>query len=323
MQPPRLPEMLELFVKSQVDVVLAGEPADLAELGMRLLNRISPPNWTLEWSLPGWLGSALGLSAPIVAALTLANVYGLAYIRLQDDQVDGEVVEDDQQVAPLLATVLYQKWLLVYTGIFMGESPFWGFFEKYMAQWVAATLRSRRALNKAFRDYDAADLRGLGERGAPLKLCAVAACLLAQREELILKLESALDHLLTGAVLLDHALDWSGDLAAGRYNAFVAYASATTQTSENAVANRRAVLQELLVGRAARPYFGVLRRQLQVAIDESRAVGVLRLTDYVTWLQAQADAYGKRLAQGGRAGLHDLVGQALSPVWTPGVPAIS
>ena len=323
MQPPRLPETLESAIKSQVGAVLAREPADLAGLGMRLLDRISPPNWTLEWSLPGWLGSALGLSAPTIADLTLANVYGLAYVKLQDDLIDGEVVEDDQQVALLLATVLYREWLRVYTRLFLGESPFWGFFERYMAQWVAATLRNRGSPNKAFRDYNAADLRGLGERGAPLKICAAAACLLAQREGLIPQLDSALDHLLTGAVLLDHALDWSGDLAAGRYNAFVAYASALPQTPEHAEANRRALLQELLVGRAGRPYFGVLRRHFQVAISESRTSGVLVLADYVTWLRAQADAYGKRLAQGGRAELQALVGQALGPAGTPEVSAIS
>ena len=128
MHPPRLPEKLELAVKSQVGVALAGEPADLGELGMRLLARVSPPNWTLEWSLPGWLGSTLNLSAPTIAALTLANVYGLACVKLLDDLGDGEVVEGDRPVALLLSTVLQRKWLLAYAGLFVSESPFWGLF---------------------------------------------------------------------------------------------------------------------------------------------------------------------------------------------------
>ena len=321
MRPPRLPEKLELAVKSQVGVALAGEPADLGELGMRLLALVSPPNWTLEWSLPGWLGSTLGLAAPTIAALTLANVYGLACVKLLDDLVDGEVVEGDRPVALLLSTVLQRKWLLAYAGLFVSESPFWGLFETYMAQWVAATWRGGRSPDKAFRDCDETDLRELGQRGAPLKICAAAACLLAQREGLIAQLESALDHLLTGAVLLDHALDWTGDLAAGRYNTFVAYASALPQVIENEAANRRAVSEELLVGKAARPYFEVIQRELRAATDASQATGVAALTDYLIWLRSQADGYGRSLAKGGRAQLHALAGQILEPALTPEVSA--
>jgi hypothetical protein len=174
--PPRLPEVLEIAVKSQYGAALASEPSELVESGMRLLDRISPPNWTLEWSLPGWLGDALALAAPAVIDLTLANVVGLAYIKLQDDLIDGEMADDDQRAALLLSAVLHRKWLLAYTALFPSDSPLWGYFERYMTQWVGAELRSPPV--KAFRDYDEADLRGLGERGAPLKICAAAACLL-------------------------------------------------------------------------------------------------------------------------------------------------
>ena len=87
----------------------------MADGGRRLLDRISPPNWALEWSLPGWLGNAHGLDISTIADLTLANVFGLAYIKLQDDLLDGEVGGDDRQAALLLSSVLHRKWLLVYT----------------------------------------------------------------------------------------------------------------------------------------------------------------------------------------------------------------
>lgn len=319
-KPPRLSETLELAVKAQIAVALEGE---LVDLGLRLLDRISPPNWMLEWSLPSWLGSALGQSAATAADLTLANVYGLAYIKLQDDLIDGEVAVGDRPAALLLSTVLHRKWLLVYARLFAGESLFWGFFEQYMAQWVDATVRSRRPPTRAFCDYDEADLRGLGERGAPLKICAAGACLLSQREELIPQLESALDHLLVGAVLLDHAQDWTSDLAAGRYNTFIAYASALAQVPEQEEANRRAVLEELLLGKAARPYFALLRHQLQTAADESRAVGVTALADYLAWLRSQSDAYGRRLAQSGRIQLQAVAGRVLGMAFTPEAAVVS
>ena len=144
MPPPRLSETLEIVVKSLYGAALAGEPSVLADCGRRLLDRISPPNWTLEWSLPGWLGNAHGLDTSTIADLTLANVFGLAYIKLQDDLLDGEVGGDDRQAALLLSSVLHRKWLLVYTGFFPGDSPFWRYFEQYMTQWVRATWASRQ-----------------------------------------------------------------------------------------------------------------------------------------------------------------------------------
>ena len=130
MQPPRLPEMLEIVVKSLYGAALADEPAALADCGGRLLDRISPPNWALEWSLPGWLGNAHRLDTPTIADLTLANVFGLAYVKLQDDLLDGEVGGDDRQAALLLSLVLHRKWLLVYSGLFPGASFFRRYFEQ-------------------------------------------------------------------------------------------------------------------------------------------------------------------------------------------------
>jgi hypothetical protein len=304
MLPPRLPETLELAVKDRFCTALAGEPAELAEFGVRLLDRIAPPNWTLEWSLPGWLGGALGPDASSVADLTLANVLGLAYIKLQDDLSDGEVGQDDRQAAALLSAVLHRKWLLVYTGLFPGGSPFWGYFERYMTQWVRATWASRQEHVKPWAAWGEEELLVLGHRGAPLKICAAGAGLLAQREGLIPHLESALDHLLTGAVLLDHALDWSGDLAADRHNAFVAYASAWPQTPEHQGANRRVVAEELLVGKAGQPYFQLLRRELTAAQALARQAECEELARYISWLRSETISYGKGMAARTRGQMH-------------------
>ena len=181
MPPPRLPEMLEMPSRPSLELRWSASPRILAESGGRLLDRISPPNWTLEWSLPWWLGNVFELSATAVAALTLANVYGLGYIKLQDDLIDGEVGGDDRQAALLLSSVLHRKWLLVYSGLFPGGSVSWCYFEQYMTQWVRATWASRQEYSKPWAAWGEEDLLILGHRGAPLKICAAAACLLAQR----------------------------------------------------------------------------------------------------------------------------------------------
>ena len=307
MQPPRLSETLEIVVKSLYGAALAGEPAELAEFGARLLDRLAPPNWTLEWSLPGWLGSVHGLDTSTIADLTLANVFGLAYIKLQDDLLDGEVGGDDRQAALLLSSVLHRKWLLVYSGLFPGGSLFWRYFEQYMTQWVRATWVSRHEHSKPWTAWGEEDLLILGHRGAPLKICAAAACLLAQRAELIPQLESALDHLLIGAVLLDHALDWVKDLTAGRYNAFVAYASGWPQTAEHQSANRLAVAEEYLVGKAGQPYFQLLHRELIAARAMAYQVGYEDLARYISWLRRETISYSKGMAATVRDHLHRAI----------------
>lgn len=316
MKPPRLSDSAEVAARARYSVALEATTPELACLGRRLLERIAPPNWTLEWSLPGWVGEPLGLSAELTAELTAANVYGLAYVRLQDDLVDDEVAGEDRAAALLLSTLLYQKWLQVYIGLFAGASLFWGFFERYMAQWAAATLGGRRPA-ATLNLYDDAALRGLAELGAPLKICVAGACLLAGRDVSIPRLEAALDHLLSSAVLLDHVQDWAADVVAGRYNVFVAHLTGLPQTPDRAEANRSAALAELVFGKGGRPYFAVLQQQLRAAADEARATGVCALADYVLWLQHEADRLRRELARDARARRCGLAARILGPASAP------
>jgi hypothetical protein len=316
---PRLCDALESAVKSQFVAALADEPDTSAEFVARLLARISPPNWTLEWALPGWLGEVLGLDESAVADLTLANVFGLAYVKLQDDLMDGETDADDRSVAVLLSSVLYRKWLLIYAGRFAAGSPFWGYFERYMAQWVAATQVSHGSPAKSFHDYEDADWRSLGHRGAPLKICAAAVCVLTQRKAVLARLEQALDYLLTGAVLFDHACDWRADLAAGRHNTFVAYTSGWPQTPDYLEVNRRMVVQELLVGKWGQAYFDLLGREILAAWAIVHTDGFAAFARYLKWLHRETISYRKAVTAAGRDQLH----QALKPLFTAAEARVS
>lgn len=316
MLPPRLPDTLEFAVRAQIRDAMAGEPAIVGEFAARMLDRLSPPNWTLEWSLPGWLGASLGLPPPMVVDLTLANVFGLAYIKLQDDLIDHEIGDGDRPCALLLSTALHRQWLLVYARLLPGESCFWDRFESYMAQWAEATLKSRQPWSRSFTAWTAEDFLDLGHRGAPLKSCAAAACVLVGQEGLMPQLETLLDHLLIGAVLLDHAIDWSDDLAQGHYNAFVAYGSSLPQDPQYHDAHRRAVLQELTVGPAGEPYFRLLRRELVKAQGLARQSGCDDLAGYLSWLERAAMSYRKELVIAARERLHQVVGPLIRSVET-------
>lgn len=286
-------------------------PPPLADAGRRVLDRICSPNWTLEWYLPRWLGYAFGLQPEVSHALVLSNVFGLAYIRLQDDLMDGEVDQTSWKTTTLLASVFYHQAILLYTQFFDTKSPFWDYLEQFMAQWRRATLSSNEPPTTDFRSFEEEDFLRLAERGAPLKICCVGACLLAGREELIPTLTSAVDHLLVGAVLFDHARDWADDLAAGRYNTFVAYATSQPQVRHQREANRLSVLEEIYLGDAARPYFDLIRKHIRVAMEKARAVDCPDLNQYLLLFEGQVITYGERLADEARARLRAAAEQLL------------
>ena len=101
----------------------------------RVLERISGPNWTLEWSLPYWLGLTFGLTPAASQELVLSNVYGLAYVRLYDDLLDDEVDELLTEGSTPLLGSLYHLWDLTYDWLFGPPPRFWSYFARYMTQW--------------------------------------------------------------------------------------------------------------------------------------------------------------------------------------------
>ena len=84
-----LPDAKLAQVQARFMSGLTGLAPELAEIGQISLERISTPNWALEWGLPLWLGDMLGLSEDVTLELEIANVYMLAFGRLADDLVDS------------------------------------------------------------------------------------------------------------------------------------------------------------------------------------------------------------------------------------------
>ena len=72
----------------------------------------------------------------------LSNVVGLAYVRLQDALADGETLPIQPALAPLLSTLLYQRWMQEYIDLFGGDQRFWARFDQYLAEWLEATAAS-------------------------------------------------------------------------------------------------------------------------------------------------------------------------------------
>jgi hypothetical protein len=282
-----------------------------------LLARISPPNWTLEWSLPGWLGDALGLSIDKIREVTLGNIFGLAYVRLHDDLNDERYTDEERAETLALATRLYQRWLAMYIRLLGDNSQFWSHFERYLDQWLQASLHSNQLPAIPFDRYDETHFLALSHRGALIKVCAAATCLLTGRQELLPQLERCLDQLMSGAVLLDHAADWREDLEAMRPNVFVAHLSPLPQIEAHAAANRAAVLRELSIGQGARPYFTVIDSHLRAAQSAAENAGIAALANECAWLRQHATSYRRGVTTAARRKLSeitaDLLGASANP----------
>jgi len=311
--PPVLPAVELLAARQGYLAAFCAAPPRLADAAGAWLETVRPPQWTLEWSLPFWLGESFRLPSEATRRLVLSNVAGLAYIRLQDALADGETLPFQPALAPLLSTRLYQRWIQEYIDLFGGDHRFWARFTQYLSEWLEATAASNEMPEHAFQDYGPDDFLRLAHRGAPLKVCAAGACLLAGREDVLPALADAIDHLLVGAVLLDHAQDWSDDLSAGRYNAFVAYTSPLPQTAKFQETNTRSVQQEICLGEAAWPYFQVAQDHLRTARRLAEPVNCPDLQRYLVWLDAQATACSERLASNAAALLDDAVRRLFGP----------
>jgi hypothetical protein len=295
---PRLPADEARVARAAYLAALERFPPTLKEAGRDLIDCLDTPNWALEWSLPYWLGNAFGLQRQVIRSLTLANLFGLAYVRLQDDMIDGELAPDAGALAPLLATALYHLWLEPYRTLFDAASAhastFWRFFDGCLAAWLDATLSTGIA-PAAEGTVDEAHALWLARRGAPLKVGAVAACLLAGRVEDVAAVSAAVDHVLGAAVLIDHVEDWRADVGAGRYNAFVAYA-ALQPGDAGAGDARGAVLEEVYLGDAGGPYFDLVGRLIDGARAAAQPLACAGLERFLDRLEENVAGYRRRLS---------------------------
>jgi hypothetical protein len=295
--------------QSQAAVHLQHLPPDVAQLGLRLLQKLSPPQWALEWYLPKWLGDFYTLDPSITETLVLANLYGLVFIVLQDQVADEGLDSAESVQAVCLGTALHHLWIRQYVHAFASSSSFWHYFDTYMHEWTNATAASNRFPAQNFGAMMQQGAPLLAGRAAPLKICCAAACTLSQQEDQIPVLAAALDRLHLAAVLLDHVHDWRRDLAAGRYNTFVHFASDAPQIPTNYELNRQRVYEQLLLKEAAQPYFALAADHMRMAIEHARKTGCQPLVDYLDWYHRKLLSSGHELAASARTMLRSVVSQ--------------
>lgn len=312
---PQLPPYDVAWLLAQCRMALGAVSPELAALGDRLLAGHSPEQWPVEWHLPWWLARDLRLPDEVWRDLTVCNLLGLGYVRLQDhlaEQTTADGLTAGRQA--VLAGAFYEAALAGLSTLFAGMPAFWQRRRTSMAQWLAALAEDAVPLHGPGDGWPEQDVLRLGARGAPLKITAAGACLLAGRPEAIPSLESALDHLLTAQVLLDHLDDWRDDVQAGRFNVFVAYAANGSQSlaSEDRAAAMGSVLALLMTGDPA-GYLGHIQRHAARARALAAALPCAGLADFIAALQVEAQAGYDAVISAARSQLAGAVAGVLTP----------
>lgn len=261
----------------RVRALLGGELPDV----LMLRGRLDPQQWALEWRLPWWLGVAYGLDASLSEQICLSNVVGLASIRLRDDLEDGELPgATDAAAASSMSDLLHEAALEVYRRTFDGRSPFWTHLRERMSEWRAANV-------------DGGSTRRLASRGAPLKISAFAVCVLTNRQDRFALIDQSLDHALAAMVQYDHLIDWRTDLAARRWNAFVA---ASTKALDGGQASDSDVQLAMLTTDVIRDYVSEIVTGLHRAATLASAAEVPGLASHLAQVAGALGEEGATLA---------------------------
>jgi hypothetical protein len=268
-----MPTHTPLLDAAEIVRRIADREPRLTVLAEPHLARLTPDRWTIEWNLPSWLGRRLDLDPRLVEALTRANVLGLLSIRLEDDLDDGEVEPSEIVGTRALARTALEAAVTEYRAWFDEGSPIWSFLNDALVAWRAG-----------------ASGPDLATRGAPLKIAGFACCLHADRPDLWATLERSLDGAIRALVLYDHFCDWESDLAAGRWNAFVA---TIVDRQEPALRdrNRAAVLTAMLTRDVVGEH---LDRAVRAATDAVGLAADLEITELAAFLASWATRTSKQ-----------------------------
>jgi hypothetical protein len=286
--------------------------------GQELFDRISTPNWALEWGLSRWLGEAFGLPELVIHQLVQANVFLLGFVRIVDDVIDddfqpsGKTIDwtsdelkasanDKRDQALLLGVLLQNLWhkthVCLLTQIWaksFSKQPadnelilsYLDAATQSLSEWINETSNQDRRPIHSFSAFNEKDFLRIGHRFAPLKTCCVTACYLAGHNKEIKPLTDAIDHILTCAVMIDDVFDWPSDLKSSRYNIFVAFCSDLVQTAAFQSANELAVLQGIYLKQKLDPFFELILQQISKAEKASMLTTCPKLRKFISCLRS-------------------------------------
>ena len=150
---PQLAQFEQDALREQLDSGLDGLPAGLVFSAHQLFDRLVPVQWPVEWYLPWWLGQDFDLPAHDVQTLTLCNLFGLGYVRLQDAILDERASVASRRRQRRLADSLHDQAMQRLGDLFGDQAEFWGLRNEAMRQWHLAMSDGEQAPPRRFADW--------------------------------------------------------------------------------------------------------------------------------------------------------------------------
>lgn len=257
-----------------------------------LLTRITTQNWSVEWNLPRWLGSRFDMPEAVQRELVLANVFGLAYVRLRDDRVDRESPAISAARSRELEEALMAQASRIYRGLIGPTSIFWTHFDHSLQRWREAKLP--RVVSP---DFSVGELESLAEFGAPLYISCAAAHALADTDMPLESLIQPVEGYLSAAVLYDHLKDWRADISAGRPNLFCQAILTDDQPAERETLIARMQMEYLRQDRLMM-YCETIFKALVQAAASAQTVGLTQFAQHLNALEGEARSSSERMLRG-------------------------
>jgi hypothetical protein len=289
------------FVRAHMENLYDPEDGQLIDCTQRLIDRISHSNWSVEWNLPRWLGSAFKIPEGGQRELVLANALGLGYVRLCDDRVDGEIPEKQLINSRRLERLLLTEARKTLEDLIDRHSSFWMHYDDYLRRWHSTTLPV-----KPITELNRSDLDQVADAGAPLYIVCAAVHTLAPSRPHLEALIRPVRHYLFAAVLYDHLKDWRSDLEAGRSNLFTYTILGGIPTGEIKMLVTR-MRTELLRQDRVLMYCEAIYESLSQAAASAQSVGLAQFAQHLKALEGEARSSSERMLHGLQQFIQDAI----------------
>lgn len=165
---------------------------------------------TLGEYVPWLIGDAIRAGPDTTQAVTTPWLFLYHHIISLDDSIDSTTAPRPANL--LLSSVLLERALSGFRGLFPQDERFWDGFQRYYEQAVVAEHHETNVYHDATRGFDDDEHLTMGRKSSVLKLCATALTLKTMDRPLTEHEDDAFDRIAAGFQLLDDLTDWEDDL---------------------------------------------------------------------------------------------------------------
>jgi len=175
----------------------------------QLKRRWKDPYGPLCYYVPFWYSYIFDMGESEKAMnLALANIYMYHYFTLKDDIIDSEL-----RIAPsesLISDIIFGKSIQLYLETGLDGKIFLADLNRYLDEALEAELFLNRHRNRII-EYEGKDFIMMGKKAALLKTPASAFACVANKRDILSRLEEALLELSIGLQIIDDLKDWRHD----------------------------------------------------------------------------------------------------------------